>query len=202
MLNKSVLFEDVYSVIKLTLTGQKTTSFNYYSNWMKKFKFGKEAIDLSYKRPEKTVVDTPFSTEDLSKLKENISSNVIETANKYPDTDFYIFLSPYSIYYWDKLNQTGELKRQIEAEKEVIEMLVNVENIHVFSFNNNFDLICNTDHYTDQYHYDESINSQILNWISERKYEITKSNYLDYINSIDDFYTNYDYESLFVNPAK
>ena len=40
---------------------------------------------------------------------------------------------------------------------------------------------------------------QILQWMSEGKYELTEENYKDYISNITEFYCNYDYDSIFVD---
>ena len=114
-----------------------------------------------------------------------------------PDTDYYIFFPPYSIYMWDSLSQSGELKRRLEAEKAVIEILLNYDNIHLFSFNDRFDMICNPDNYKDSMHYGEWVNSQMLIWMKNGEHQLTKKNYMEYYNRVYKFYTEYDYDSLY-----
>ena len=43
--------------------------------------------------------------------------------------EFYIFLPPYSIYFWDKLNQLGIIDRQLDMEEYAIELLLKSKNI-------------------------------------------------------------------------
>ena len=48
----------------------------------------------------------------------------IELINRYPDVDFYLFYTPYSICYWDKQVLQGTLMQQTEAERVATEMFL------------------------------------------------------------------------------
>lgn len=82
-------------------------------------------------------------------------------------------------------------------EQIVIEKLLECPNVHLYSFTNDFDLICNLDNYKDRVHYSAEINSGILEWIVQGKHELTKDNYETYVSDIIDFYTTYDYDTIF-----
>ena len=90
----------------------------------------------------------------------------------------------------------GTLDSQIDAEQMVIEELVKYPNVKLYSFCNNAELVCNLEHYRDPAHYDEWVNSQILQWLQNDEYLLTKENYTDYIQTKREFYNNYDYSSL------
>ena len=100
-------------------------------------------------------------------------------------------------YYWDNLNQTGTLKKQLAVEEEAIRLLVEYDNIYLFAFSDLFDMICDLDNYKDEIHYGEEINSQILKWMSRKEHLLTEENYREYCDRIYEFYTSYDYEALF-----
>ena len=51
--NKEILFKDTLEVLKYTESGQVTTQFDDYANWMKNAEFGEEAIKKF------SVVDVP-----------------------------------------------------------------------------------------------------------------------------------------------
>ncbi|MBQ8039728.1 MAG: hypothetical protein IJ274_07680, partial [Lachnospiraceae bacterium] len=107
------------------------------------------------------------------------------------------YFSPYSIYCFDYWMQTGQLEKQLMAEKYYIEKLLEYENIHVFSFFTEYDTICNLDNYKDIAHHSGEINTQILNWMKEGKNELTRDNYEEYCQEEWKFYMNYDYDALF-----
>ena len=132
-------------------------------------------------------------------LDRNIEQNVVSTIRDNPDITFYIFLPPYSICWWDSLNQngTGILQRRIWMEEYVIQKLLDYDNVRLFSFSNNFELVCDLNYYIDDVHYTDKASSKILAWMKEGKFEVTKSNYMNYIEEITDFYLNFDYDSFF-----
>ena len=85
----------------------------------------------------------------------------------------------------------------LAAEKEAAEWLLDYENIYLFSFFDEFDMICDLDNYTDYIHYGEWVNSQILVWMKEGKHRLTRENYQEYYDRVYEFYMNYDYDALF-----
>lgn len=199
--NASILCETL-SVIVDTIEGKETNNFDDYAYWASYREFGKEIVDARYKRLEKKEKKTDISKEDYKNITENIRKNVTELVEKHPEIDFYLFFPPYSIYFWDSLNQSGYMERQLDGEKYAIELLLQYENIHLFSFFTEYDTICNLDNYMDASHYSADINSQILVWMKDGKHELTLDNYENYYSEIKKFYMNYDYDSLFDETMK
>ena len=70
-------------------------------------------------------------------------------------------------------------------------------NIKLYSFFDQYDIICNLDYYCDDAHYSAEINSLILKWISDDTGRITPKNYLEKIQEEREFFSNYDYESIY-----
>ena len=196
LFNKEILLKDAYRVVRYTKDGGTTTDFDTYGNWMDGRSFGKEALDAVYKRPQKAA-EAYFSQEDRKTVEENITKNVTDMARKYPETDFYLAFAPYSIYFWDQLKQEGQLKRQLEAERYAIELMLKTDNIHLFSFYTEYDMICNLNNYKDILHYSEDINSQMLLWMKEGTHELTEENYEDYCSQMKAFYGSFHYDALF-----
>ena len=129
-------------------------------------------------------------------IRKNIRQNVVSTAEQYPETMFYLYFPPYSICYWDSLRQTGQLEFYIEAEKVAIEEMLSCPNIRLYSFANAFDITTNLDNYVDNNHYVEEINSKILKWMKADEYRVTEDNYLEYLDAVFVFYSNYSYEDI------
>ncbi len=131
--------------------------------------------------------------------KSSIEQNIINTVKANPNITFYLFFPPYSICWWDSINQEGPgvLQRRIDLEQLTIELLLDYNNVKLFSFFNNFELICNLNNYMDSIHYIQDVNSQILVWMKNGKYQLTKDNYKKYLEEISVFYNNYNYDQLF-----
>lgn len=195
VLNKHMLFK-VGDVIEYTLSEKETTSFDEYANWNASYTFGKEAVLAEYTLGEKIQTQQVVTEEEKIMLLDNIRQNVTDLAREHPETTFYLFFPPYSICYWDELKNNGQIDRQINVEQLVIEEILEVPNIKLYSFYNNFGLICDLNNYKDQGHYGEWVNSWMLEQMYEEEYLLTKDNYQVYIDTIREFYNSYNYDSL------
>lgn len=180
--------------------GGKTTTFDEYANWADAYEYGKEAIEATYQRRETANEMVEMTDADYKNLKENLEQNVTSLAEKNPNIDFYLFFPPFSIYYWDWLKQNGELERYVESERTAAEILLKYENIYLFAFDDEFDMICNPDNYMDYAHYGEWINSRMLLWMRTGEHRLKEENYQDYYEQIYKFYLEYDYDRLLSSP--
>jgi hypothetical protein len=197
--NKTILVEYTLSVLENTLLGQTTTSFDSCFNWNWRYTFGTDIVLSKYTRPEKSESVSTLSEEERVQIRENLEQNIISLAVEHPDTEFYTFFPPYSIVCWDERSQQGILMEELERQQYAMELLMDYPNIHVFSFNDCFDIICNLDNYMDQVHYSEEINEKILVWMKEGEHEITTENLEQYLQTVEEFYTTYPYDDLFVS---
>lgn len=195
VLNKKLFFQRAIPVFENTRAGLETTSFDDYSSWSSAndgIVFGASAI-LPYAYTEEALGGRSLTEEERALIVGNLRQNVIELALAHPETTFYLFFPPYSICWWDTQEYAGRLTRHFEAEQLAIEELLPVENIRLYSFSSNFDLVCDLDNYKDQGHYGPWVNSMILEWMENGDYLLTQENYLSYLKTIRDFYTSYDY---------
>lgn len=198
--NKSVYEDYILPSLINTVKKEKSHTLDQ-GGFGSKEETGKEQVLKTYERKEKEVkkID-PVETDDFFQiLNKNLDTNVLSVVKDNPDIEFYLFLPPYSILWWDSLNQYGAdvLKRRIDLQQFAIEKMLEYDNIKLFSFYNNFDLICDFNNYVDVTHYSAEVNSQILHWMKEEKYELTKENYQEYLDEIRGFYCNYDYDAIF-----
>lgn len=197
LMNKTVLLQSTDRVLQYTLEGNHTPDFDEYCNWTDRYALGREAIDAGYTRPDKSDTKAVLSEDDRALIRDNVEQNLLEIARENPQITFYLFFTPYSIFYWDELNQAGMLERQLELEKYAIELLLPCENIRLFSFFDAYDMICDPDNYRDSGHYGERINSRMLLWMHSGEHRLTKENYLQYCDRNREFYCNYNYDALF-----
>lgn len=196
LFNKSILYHGVLTNIVMTLTGQESTSMDEYSSWDKPT--GSKYIKASYIRPEEAAPMAPHLEDfEYKWVTETIQQNIVDLVKQYPDTTFYIFYTPYSIYYWDYRIKEGLLLAQFEAEEIATKMLLECDNVKLYNFFNHYDVVCNPDNYRDKEHYSAEINSRILEWMTTDEDRITKDNYLQRLEEEKEFYMNYDYDSLF-----
>lgn len=197
--NKEVIFGNVKSVFARTEAGEKTTTFDQYMNWAPEKEWGREAVLRTYSRPEERFVrENPLTEEDARMVRENLEQNVIAAARENPEITFYCFFPPYSVAYWDsELAAKGDMGRQIEALRLAASLLLEVDNIRLFAFDNQTQITCNLDNYMDVLHYSEAVGDQLLVWMAAGEHRLTRENMDAYFEKVEAFYRGYDYEGIY-----
>ena len=190
-------FRRVARNIVFTISGNHTPNFDEYAYWSNLYTYSKESVLSTYNRQELKSDIKNFSIEDRKNILDNINQNLISIIKSNSNITFYLFFTPHSILWWDKVSQSGEISEYLQAEEIIINSLLDFDNVKLYSFFNNFDLICNLNNYKDITHYSEDINSEILRWIKNDEYLITKDNLSEYLESERKFYFNYDYDKIF-----
>ena len=191
LLNKNAIANAI-----ATLLNFEKTSFDSYASWNNKYIFSEEMVKNSYNRQNKKN-DYIISENDYFNLSENIKYNITNLADQNPNIDFYLFYPPYSIYYWDNANQNGVLKLQLECIEYTTKELLKHPNIHLYSFLDEYEIINDLNNYKDIRHYNEKINSLILQKFKNEENVITKDNFEKKLKEMNNYYLNYDYNSLF-----
>lgn len=194
--NKEILIRGIAQNIVYNILGKKTTSFDDYSSWHEETG-GKDKVLKNHKRLNKENSKKFLSEEDVLRIDKNISENITKLPKEYPNVKFIYFITPYSIVYWDELNQKNELEKQIRAEEYMLEKILEVSNIELYSFYSNYGLITDLKKYKDPGHYIGEINDQILNWIKNGEYRLSKENYKEYIKKNLEFYQKFDYNKIY-----
>lgn len=195
--NKSVFLNSTGNVIMHTLRGNTSMDFDSIADLTAEWTCGKNAVLGGHVRPEVNPVAEQLFEEDKDRIAKNITENLIDTVINNPQIEFYYFYSPYSIVFWDDLNRKNEIEKQLEADRYVASLLMPYENVHLYSFQTEFDIICNLDNYRDSGHYSTQISEQLLKWMKEGHGLLTEDNYEQYYQTVHDFYTNYDYDGIY-----
>lgn len=197
VLNKEIVFNVcIPMIVESYLHGKEggVTSFDVYSNWNSRQTFGAKAVLGDRREYKKAKDNIAFSEEDSEIVRDTIKQNVTSLAGKHPETTFLLFFPPYSIAYWGEGYENGTLNQQIDAEKFAIELLLEYENIELYSFNDCWDIVTNLNNYKDHLHYGEWINTKMLHMIHDGVGRLTKDNYETYIERERNFYLNYTYQ--------
>lgn len=195
LLNKEVLPKTL-AVVNYTRAGNRTPDFDEYGNWNLYKEFGRDAVFRGLAPLPTFEEEHKLSKEDYRNIRENVQQNVVQVALDNPQVEFYVFFPPYSMCWWDSMVQTKQLNAQLEAEKIAVEEMLAAGNIKIFAFGDNINLLGNLDNYADALHYGEWVNSDILHWMHEGEYQLTKDNYEDYFIKIKNLYEQYDYSQL------
>lgn len=194
--NKEIMVSGLLTNVLMTLQGEETTTFDEYASW--DVGRGWDFIKLSYcRRQDILPMKNGLTSEEQEMIEENIETNILSLAKAHPETTFILFYTPYSALYWDELYREGMLEKQLFSESVTSKLLLECENIQLYSFFDKTDMVCNLDNYRDGLHYVNDINDAILTWIANGEGRVTKENYQKLIQKEYDFYMNYDYDSLY-----
>lgn len=193
VLNKSILFEAVCDMIVKNKNGEirdidEAYTWDYYSN------FSKESAMNNYWFPEtvKTGVDYSYYM-DNAKLNLNLILPFIE---EHPETEYYVFVPPYSILFWHFRLMENDLEPVMEVLDYALGELLKYDNVKVFYFQNDESIIANLDNYKDHTHYSGEINRYILEAMRDGEYEVNVETYKAELEKMYNLAREFDYNSI------
>ncbi len=114
-----------------------------------------------------------------------------------PDVEFIFFSPPYSILYWDDCILRGRLTAEICAINEVYKALLGYDNVRMFYFQDNWDIITDLNNYKDYSHYSRDISYYIYKCMRDGKCELTEETSFDTLLKFSEDVAAYDHESSF-----
>lgn len=197
LLNKSILLQNTLEVLRYTQSGNLTTSFDEYSFWAQQAVFDTEYVKSNYVRQEKVSEVPAVGIYFKENAQETLEQNLLPLVAENPDIQFYFFFTPYSILQMDSQNQEMLLELQFEVLACVSQQLLSFDNVHLFSFFDDYETITDLDNYFDTLHYSDAINSLMLQRMSRGEYELTPENCTNYWDAVCAYYLAYDYDALF-----
>lgn len=206
LLNKEIIINRAYEMYKDSRLKTKQpgiTSFDEYANWMKAKSpndFGKNNVLSEYQDVYadvgKNATAVHLTEKQVATIKDNIGQNILEMLDNYSDVEFYYYIPPYSAAFWKGVAADGDIFAEIEARKIVIELLLTRDNVRLFSYDDLTEITTDLNNYCDCRHYGEWINSLIVLNMSQGIGEVTKDNYLRYLDDLKEIYLTYDYSTL------
>ena len=158
--------------------------------------FSKEAVLNGYSRSEKsdTIRD---ATVIMSKVEANLSQNIKPLIEEHPDTRFVFYFAPFSILYWDQEVREGNFDSTMSAVKYAVGQLLSYENVKVYFFHNEQDIITNLDNYKDYSHYGKWINSYLTKAMAADQNRLTMDTYLEQLEEMRQYINSYDFDAIF-----
>ncbi len=197
LLNKDIYLTFTEYVFTFMRLGGVTTNFDTYKNWAGLYEYNYDKMLAEHERLEASGEVFDLTDSDVQMLKENLSANIISLVEEHPDTQFYLFVPPYSLIYFDDLYRAGRIDMNIDAWEIEAEMLLDYDNVHLFAFFDDHDMINNLGNYKDKLHYGQAINNYIIDCMAAGQHQLTKENSSDYFSEIREYYNAFDYDGLF-----
>ena len=183
LFNKDVLFEKIPYQVANSFIGDYDEGLSY--NWAKWKEFNEGmTLGLYYRKKNVEPMMPENAYED--KVKKNIELLTSEVKN-HPDTKFIFFYPSYSMLWWDGVYRSGERDAYIYSEKMMTKELLKYDNVRVFCFQDEEDVVTDLDNYMDSIHFSPDINKLMLDKMIKGENELTNSNYEKRLNEVKDF---------------
>lgn len=191
LFNKDVLFERIPYMIASSFDSSYDEGESY--NWAQWKAFNEETILYHYYRNPQ-IKEMMAEDTYLDITKENLKL-ITDVISSHPETEFYIFIPPYSILWWDNMYTEGETLSYIKMEELTMSTLLQYENARLFNFQNATDIVFDLNNYTDSLHFSPEINHYMVTAMKEGKYEIKDASDIETsLNEVASYATTaYDY---------
>ena len=185
VLNKDVLMEKLPYMLAYSFIGDYDEGDSY--NWAQWKAFNRDmAMGLYTRLPY--VKEMQPETVNSEELAGNISLLTAQV-EAHPETTFKFFFSPYSMLWWDNAYRSGNRDAVIYNEKQAIGTLLQYDNVEVYFYQDDAEIITNLDNYMDTIHFSKDINYYVYDKLSKGEERLTKENYeerLDHMRNLSD----------------
>ena len=194
--NKDVLLN--YILKPLADPTERTDWTQLYKPWWTDQYYTKANVLMYYTPAEEADEEMP---EDLflSGTAANLDQNICPYIEAHPETEFIFFYPPYSILYWNDVMRQKQLDAEIAELKYVTERLLSYDNVRMFCFQNQRDIVCDLNNYADYTHYHADVCRYIVECFASGECELTMENYEEVFADLAELASTYDYEAIYDN---
>ncbi len=172
-LNKGVLLEKIPYMLAYSFIGEYDEGNSY--NWAQWKYFGQDlAMGMYTRLPD--VKQMQPETANAAELAGNIALLTAQV-EAHPETTFKFFFSPYSMLWWDNACRSGERDAVIYNEKQAVGALLAYDNVEIYFYQDDEDVITNLDNYMDMIHFSKDINYEVCDKLVRGEERLTEDNY-------------------------
>ena len=167
-----------------------------YKPWWQDEHYQK-ALVLMYYEPAPIAEEAPETELFIDRIAANLEANILPFVEEHSETKFTFFYPPYSILYWNNVCRGKELETVIEKYRYMTEKLLEYDNVEVFLFQNQEDIICNLNNYADYTHYHSRICKFMVECFQNGNCRVTDENLEEELDALYQLALNYDYDAIF-----
>lgn len=179
-LNKGVLMEKIPYLIANSLIGDYDENNSY--NWAQWKEFNSDMIlGLYIRKPLISEMKPENYYEDI--LRQNLDL-LTSRISAHPETEFYVFVPPYSMLWWDNIYREGDTEAYLYNMEQAMKTLLSYKNVKMFYFQNDREIITNLENYMDILHFSPEINHYICESLIGGKHRISPENYIQNIREM------------------
>lgn len=138
---------------------------------------------------------SPEITSKLETCRDNLN-NILPFIESHPETEFYVIFPPYSMLSWESIVIKGDLEDILAIYHYTMDTLLDYENVHVYYFQLEPEIITNLDNYHDNAHHKPEINRYIFDCVKNNTHLVTHDNLNEQITAMYNYAKDYPYETL------
>ena len=191
--NKDVLLD---YVIRPVLDRKDASQWNkIYKQWWQPEHYNLANVRLYY-TPAEEVPDKTPADEYIQGIERNLEVNILPYIEEHPDVEFTIFYPPYSILYWYDAKRRSQIDTIVKKYDYMTRRLLAYENVEVYFFQNDADIICDFNNYADHTHYSPEVCHYMVDCMKNGDRRVTLDNLETELESLRKLAYDYDYDSI------
>ena len=197
VLNKDVLLN---YILRPIADPDPTDLSNVYASWWTEEYYSETWVLHNYTSPAQ--VEEESSPDDfVEAVERNLAQNICPFIEENPETEFVIFFPPYSILFWDGVLKENHLEATMETFRYISKRLNAYENVTVYFFQDQEEIICDLNHYADYSHYHPRFNRYMAECFADGECVVAKDgqegkNIDQYLEHMREIVMGFDYEEL------
>lgn len=172
LLNKTVILEKIPYMLAESFSSDYDEGLSY--NWAEGKDFSEQGALSHYERVREVQPMLP-GTAYAEELRDN-TELLLEIIRTHPDTIFCFFFPPYSMIWWDDAIRKGMQDVYLYDEERITQVLLSCENVRVFDFQNDTDIVTDLNLYMDAIHFSPAVNEKMCFDMAEGRCEVTEQN--------------------------
>lgn len=130
------------------------------------------------------------------KICQDNLENIIPFIETHPETEINILVPPYSMLYWEQRVLSGDLEDTMAVYAHAFKSLLQYDNVKIYYFQNEQEIITNLDNYRDNAHHKPEYNRYMIDCMVEDSNRLTLDNYEIKLTEMYDFAKNFPYNTL------
>ena len=179
LFNKEILFSTIPTMIYNYVNHKNAGPMAY--NWADTKEFSVSQAMSRHVRPDNvTDIADVSDAYDYGKVAENLQL-LTQEVNANPETEYIFIIPPVSMNYWDAAYLNGEINIRLKVWEDVYRTLLEIDNVRIFCYQNDRDIICNLNNYMDLVHGSQSVCDYVMSSLFAEMSEVTLDNVNDII---------------------
>jgi len=169
LLNRDVLLVKVPKILKNIGKPMETKRDDMYQ-WTDVVFAAKSVFDsFSFSR-QAEMTDPEYRIE---RSTENIERHLKAHIMAHPETEFKIYMPPYSVAYWYTMTRGGLSEQQFRSRARVCELLLECDNVEIYDYSSRIEWITDLDQYFDYSHHSGEISDRLMRAMAAGENRVT-----------------------------